>query len=81
MALADKAAKKNFVALRAKRAWARNLRLFGHVDRINKGTSEIAVMAKPLRPLDRIHRSAQGPEQKSFLEVAGKPDPKFVAER
>jgi len=37
MALADKAAKKNFVALRAKRAWARNLRLFGQVDGINKG--------------------------------------------
>jgi hypothetical protein len=36
MALADKGAKK-FVALRAKRAWARNLRLFGQVDGINKG--------------------------------------------
>src|SRR6187397_2889780 len=33
------------------------------------------------RSLDRIHRSAQGPEQKSFLEVAGKPDAKFIAER
>src|SRR5207342_1662477 len=32
-------------------------------------------------PLDRIHRSAQGAEQKSFLEIAGKTDPKLVAER
>ena len=56
-----------------------SLRVFGQVDGIDRGRSEIAVKAN--RSPDRIRRSAQEPEQKSFLEVAGKPDPKFVAER
>jgi hypothetical protein len=49
MALADKGGKKNR-RFAAKRAWARNLRLFGQVDGSTRGRSEIAVKAKPLRP-------------------------------
>ena len=80
MALADKGGEKNR-RFAGQALWARNLRLFGQVHGINRELSEIEVQGKAIPPLDRIHRSAQGPEQKSFLEVAGKPDPKFVAER
>ena len=81
MALADKGGEKNRRFAGQARMGPKFCGFSGRFMGSTRELSEIEVQGKAIPPLDRMHRSAQGPEQKSFLEVAGKPDPKFVAER